>query len=211
MPDLTFIRVVSREVSSFIHENRDDISAVSTLVIAIFTIVLGVATGLLWRATKSLVRGGEDTAKRQLRAYVHVEQINALNMTTGPSPGIQIMTKNFGQTPAREIVITYRYAAFSRRNVDFDLTGAIRGQMVDLAPGQHDHLVIIVDLSAWVAMKQSVFTRATWFYVFGRIDYLDIFGKARWTEFRQLLFFGPAGPTDKEAFVVEGYSGNRST
>jgi hypothetical protein len=41
-------------------------------IIAIFTVILGMATGFLWLATKNLVIGAEDTAERQLRAYVSI-------------------------------------------------------------------------------------------------------------------------------------------
>ena len=37
-------------------------------VIAIFTIILGIATWLLWRSTDKLVIGAENMSKRQLRA-----------------------------------------------------------------------------------------------------------------------------------------------
>src|ERR1035437_9225749 len=41
-------------------------------VIALFTIILGIATWLLWRSTKKLVEGADATARHQLRAYVSV-------------------------------------------------------------------------------------------------------------------------------------------
>jgi hypothetical protein len=47
----------------FVHKNAESI-------IALFTIILGIATWLLWRATKRLVEGADRTAERQLRAYV---------------------------------------------------------------------------------------------------------------------------------------------
>ena len=42
-------------------------------VIALFTVILGIATWLLWRSTRALVEGAEKTAERQLRAYVFVK------------------------------------------------------------------------------------------------------------------------------------------
>src|SRR5215207_3972459 len=51
----------------------------------------------LWVATRSLVRGAEDTAARQLRAYVVVEP--------GAIFEIQPIIVNAGQTPAYEVVV----------------------------------------------------------------------------------------------------------
>jgi heme/copper-type cytochrome/quinol oxidase subunit 3 len=47
----------------FTHENHGPITA-------IFTIILGLGTFLVWWATHYLVEGSKKTARRQLRAYV---------------------------------------------------------------------------------------------------------------------------------------------
>src|SRR4051794_33085845 len=49
----------------FVHTYKEEI-------IAAFTVVLAIATGYLWKATRDLVDGAENTAKRQLRAYIVV-------------------------------------------------------------------------------------------------------------------------------------------
>jgi hypothetical protein len=40
--------------------------------IAIFTVILGIATGFLWLATQNLVKEAKETSKRELRAYISV-------------------------------------------------------------------------------------------------------------------------------------------
>src|SRR6187431_2243000 len=68
-------------------------------VIAVFTIVLAFATGLLWKATRELVRGAEKTAERQLRAYVLPEKAVLTNISDA-EPRYIFNAKNYGQTPA---------------------------------------------------------------------------------------------------------------
>jgi len=48
---------------------------VTDTLIAAFTALLFAATFFLWFTTRNLVRGADDTSKRQLRAYLGVERI----------------------------------------------------------------------------------------------------------------------------------------
>ena len=63
----------------FVHTFADQI-------IALFTVILAASTIALWASTARLVRGTEDTAERQLRAYVGIEklEIDAPNVITHP-------------------------------------------------------------------------------------------------------------------------------
>jgi hypothetical protein len=45
--------------------------------LTIFTLGLAIYTARLWGATRRLVEGAEDTAERQLRAYVFVKEVSA--------------------------------------------------------------------------------------------------------------------------------------
>jgi hypothetical protein len=74
-----------------------------TLVLAAFTTVLGAATIILARATNRLVSGAEDTAKRQLRAYVEAVPESLVRHFTGETVTITFKTKNTGLTPARNV------------------------------------------------------------------------------------------------------------
>jgi hypothetical protein len=68
--------------------------------------LVGIFTGMLWLATVGLVRGAEDTAKRQLRPYVYVDK--AAVVLEGDRLNAVIDVKNSGQTPA------YNFVAVSR-------------------------------------------------------------------------------------------------
>jgi hypothetical protein len=65
-----------------------------------FTCLLAGATIALWWATRDLVTGESETAKRQLRAYVGVAvgRIEKFG-SSAPVEG-SVIVKNFGQTPA---------------------------------------------------------------------------------------------------------------
>lgn len=71
--------------------------------IAVFTAVLTIFTGILAWTTWKLVRGAEDTAERQLRAYVSVEVGAAISFRVGEIIRIGMLMKNHGQTPAYKI------------------------------------------------------------------------------------------------------------
>jgi hypothetical protein len=93
------------ETGILIHRNRDDISAISTAIIAIFTVVLGVftirlssSTRIAAKAARDTVRKMDETAERQLRAYVMVGKAQAI--WPDGTVVIDINIKNFGQTPA---------------------------------------------------------------------------------------------------------------
>lgn len=76
----------------------------STVWLAFVTTPLAVFTALLWIATWRLVKGAEDTAKRQLRAYVSVASAEIIDLNAGLIPVAHLRVKNFGQTPAYDLV-----------------------------------------------------------------------------------------------------------
>jgi hypothetical protein len=68
-----------------------------------------IATFLLWVATAKLVKAAEDTAQRQLRAYIFLE--DAKVRQEGENYIIHYRITNFGQTPAHKIRLYYRALA----------------------------------------------------------------------------------------------------
>ena len=85
------------------HQNR--MLVVFTGVLALGTILLGIATLLLWRATRRLVLDGMENAERQLRAYVSVES-SSISYDQGRPPQAGVTFKNYGNTPAYEFMIS---------------------------------------------------------------------------------------------------------
>ena len=56
-----------------------------------------------WLATRSLVRGANDTGRRQLRAYLSVNPKKSANFVTGGFVRFEFLERNHGQTPAFNI------------------------------------------------------------------------------------------------------------
>lgn len=71
-------------------------------VAAYATVFLGVVTLLLWLATRGLVRGADETAKRELRAYVFIHSARLRHLDTDPLSVI-VELKNTGKTPAYNV------------------------------------------------------------------------------------------------------------
>jgi hypothetical protein len=90
-------------------EARDKFfTAFGTLVIAGFTVCLAFATVFLYFATRELVEGADQTAEKQLRAYVGLQSMEA---TVHPfeQGGFVVWAhteaRNFGQTPAYRMTV----------------------------------------------------------------------------------------------------------
>lgn len=108
-----FIKIVPPKAvdpeSSKKHEERRDYSSAEwwlvylTGTLCFITLVLAGFTGWLWHATKSLVLGADDTAKRQLRAYVTIEKAMITGLDDGDVPTATLVIKNAGQTPAHKL------------------------------------------------------------------------------------------------------------
>jgi hypothetical protein len=77
------------------------------VIMGLGTLILAVATGFLWWATRALVVGAEETAQRQLRAYVCVDGVELRNFGTSKGVEIAIRFKNVGLTPAYEVKNRY--------------------------------------------------------------------------------------------------------
>jgi hypothetical protein len=93
-------KVVSGCFGEFVHKNAESI-------IALFTVILGIATWLLWKATQKLVVGADLNAERQLRAYISFTPQSLSNAFPNFLPEASFIITNTGQTPAYNI----RYSA----------------------------------------------------------------------------------------------------
>lgn len=96
--------------------NRERHLVIATYAIAVVTTVLAFGTGLLaaytfnlWRSTGDLVKGAEDTAVRQLRAYVSFIGVRPeISPTQTPQVyewRLRPIMKNSGQTPTANLRI----------------------------------------------------------------------------------------------------------
>ena len=162
----------------FVERKDKFIIALSTIFIAFFTIILGIATGLLWRATRSLVRGAENTAERQLRAYVSV---GAPTFGKADPDSISIVIENGGETPAHQVMVglnTYWIKAADELPADFKYP-SFRD---DKNPPKIETVAVLfrnkpitftfgIDFS----VIQRIRAKEIKLFFYGQVDYVDIF------------------------------------
>src|SRR5580704_5605054 len=83
--------------------NSEAVSAAATVVLTVLTGVLAFGSIVLWLSTKRLVKGTEETAERELRAYVFVTGDRVYDLRAGQRARLVLKIKNSGQTPAYRV------------------------------------------------------------------------------------------------------------
>ncbi|WLA53189.1 hypothetical protein [Bradyrhizobium diazoefficiens] len=153
--------------------------------------LLSFATLGLWYATWRLVKGADQNAEKQLRAYVHVCDAQILHENDEWSPNIRVTIKNFGQTPARLVKHGIGHNITFVGPGDFTLK---EDQFVsDLGPGQHTTKTMIVAREMWHKLFKPMMKAGTG-YIFGEITYRDALSdKVRKTVYRFEIKFDDAG------------------
>lgn len=130
----------------------------------------------------------QETAQRQLRAYVEIGNMRVKNFRVGEAPLLSFESRNFGQTPA------YRFTLFSNWRLvgDADKERILRaecrldGSRADLASGatvtQFTELPMLEQ-----AAYDAILNGKRKFVVFGVASYRDIFGTRRRVLFKHVL------------------------
>jgi hypothetical protein len=187
----------------FIDWKPEAVTAAATIALAVLTLVLAFGTLFLWRATRALVRGADDTSQRQLRAYVGVERIK-LNGAGLSDPAykpvdttaagyvhrdfLEVILKNFGLTPAYDmrLWVNWQPMPYPQRLPDVfkypdhgatspDQPGPTLSQNILHKDQAHTGTIAIFDLRPFISTQRQ----ETMLYIYGHIDYRDIYGK-RW-------------------------------
>ena len=161
-------------------------------IIAAFTVLLFLATLALWWSTRSLVKGADKTAERQLRAYVHITE--SFFKQVGSDIVITMSYKNFGATPAIEFLGRHdvKVRPYPSDEPYVSNTDPMRSVGV-LGPGQEYSIVVNLDRPLTSDEIKSIGDGHTAVYLYGVFTYKDAFGKIRSTEFRMFVG-GPGGP-----------------
>ena len=163
----------------------------SERVIAIFTVIMGVATVILggvtwklWQVTGKLVKGADDTARRQLRAYVHIDEATIKSTKFAECPIITLIAKNFGKTPAYRVEWRTGFEFFSSLKED-DLPAPIteRGH-APLGP-----TASVIRVEQWrdsfgEETIRQMKTGTGALYVWGILKYKDAFDDPHTTAYR---------------------------
>lgn len=154
--------------------------------IALFTCLLFFATLALWWTTRKLVLGAEDTATRQLRAYVSVKLDGKMFYGADGCLNAPFITKNNGVTPTNEMRCSFFIGLF-RFPLDVELDPPVfspTSSNAALFPGeqvrQYATLPAKLNQSELAVIKKGEAA----IYVWGEVRYTDAFNKERSTKFR---------------------------
>ncbi len=160
---------------------------VTDSLLVLFTAVLAIFTGKLWASTSKLVTGAEETAKKQLRAYISavVESNRDYDGNVIPYE-TAIVVSNAGQTPAHkmtywtlsdihEFPLTKELTTPSKEDLK-----ALEAYSV-LHPGKDFYLR--PDIPEFNTANRLRITNGQAVYIWGKISYEDAFGDNHDTAF----------------------------
>jgi hypothetical protein len=159
---------------------------------------------LVWTVLVMILNG-----RRQLRAYVLPENAGLMegNMLTPPQParanipGVGMLVKNGGQTPAYDVVSWAQIAVIqvAQENIALAIPPIQRQFPHTLGGGCTFNKSLWFDrqLTAAEIADIAIGTRAIYFY--GRIEYRDAFTRTRYTNFR-LRYTGQFPPPPNVIF-----------
>lgn len=213
-----------------LHTQFDWISLVATVLLVTATIGLAYFTWRLWRATGKLVKDTEKSAQIQMRAYVGIETIalNDLHLRTktyqipnttrgdGMPHKIDIEMRNFGSTPANRVdFIATIWIKSDPLPQDGELDQILDTEKKRLAndprgfaprhsifPEQTAPMHIY--MSDLIAFREALSGQRRNVFVFGRIDYFDVFYAQHTTRF--CYYFDKTREPGKEFAAFSRYN-----
>lgn len=157
--------------------STDVLIAGFTALLFFATIILAVAAGCQFEITRR-------TARRQLKAYIFISRAEINDITTSDFK-ISLVVNNFGQTPADKTVINGR-VEISKFPLDFSSLpphNIVHLKNMTIGPGGV-HTIIITRPAAFSAEEVArLRTSDSAIYVYGKIEYRDIFNKPRETRY----------------------------
>lgn len=186
---------------------NDRLLTISTICMAIATIALALFTFALWWATRRLVIDSNESSKRQLRSYVSVVATGKIPNSLNPLlPAFQIKIRNTGQTPAAD-VRSWRGIGIHELPLVTELKPPVAVTDTDLVIGSQCESVLPIRRARPFTTEQingvQMGTHAI--YVFGRVEYRDVFDDLHFTDF--CLYETDGGP---DAGLKHAPSGNNA-
>lgn len=179
-----------------------EITAYATIIIALFTVVLGVGTIFV-------VLDAREHSRKSLRPYLFNESTGVTDRGTVPNMekadiialwgylAGYISIKNSGQTPAYNVLHWGDIAVWNISNEDA-LTGLIptpldRHSASTIPPGGTNSKLRLIEPQLTPDQILGIRSMTLAIYVFGRIEYDDAFGRHRFSNYR-LKFTGQYPP-----------------
>lgn len=177
-----------------VREPQTVLATVETILLTItifFTAWATLAASRAAKAARDSVTVAQETAQRQLRAYVHIHE--ALVLWTGDGPVAHLLIKNSGQTPAYNVV----FAAATAIGIDVEFDAApTEGERARSVIGPGGEVLKQTAPLFFPAVDDptSPVSRAR-FYAWGSVFYDDAFGVSRYCHFRYVMTQRMTGDT----------------
>jgi len=157
----------------FLDGHNGAVTALATLVVAVFTWRLFVATEKLWNSGENELKHAQVVSATQFRAYVGVSDSKLVGSSKVKA---QITLKNFGHTPASNVVHLCQigldaFPGSTNTGANIAEDDELEGRKV-LFPGSHyqyESKQLPVGTTDWTAL--GVETKAI--YVRGTVTYID--------------------------------------
>ena len=148
------------------------------------TAVIAIANVFLVIKTAGLVKVTQDTARRQLRAYVLLSKAKVDNGRIPNLRRAEIILRNFGSTPASKVRC---WMGLDVR--EFPLTSGLREAGEDLwlssdALGSDRESTLANAAPLQPSLESALLAGNAAVYAYGEARYMDIFGNACHTRFR---------------------------
>ncbi len=163
----------------------------ATVALAWITGVLAFFTALLWGATYCLVRNAKDTARRQLRAYISLTGGDIVVSEEKKEFRVALKFINCGQTPAYSVSSSFEAEIRELQNVNLPELGQVfpsakpigeRDSNTIAGPGIH---INTAEVKGFINDQlEHVRSRTSAIFVWGEINYIDIFDQPHWLKFR---------------------------
>jgi hypothetical protein len=191
----------THECESFWEKTTSDPVAMFTLVLALSTIGLWMATIGLYKSGQNQLRLTREAEKRELRAYIGHHSIhfeNALAIKNGkeiiaPLGPVKYFDWNYGRTPALNVEMFVRT----------ELGRAPEKLLSELEDADRQNVVQIVHPGQNLGRIVSRYTPDQTFFMYGYVDYDDIFND-RWRHRFAFSYDPERARRGGEAWVAHG-------
>ena len=169
----------------FLKADGEAITAFFTLVLGISTIGLWLSTQKLWRVTDRTLGHAEDTAKRELRAYIGVEPRGVTRVAGQDLLFGHFAIRNFGRIPAKNISMYTLTDYYADPTTMVFKVGQIYKSKTTLPP--RAEMVFgaasAVDIDSIDIIEDGSADYIGFIFVYGKVTYTDEFNTDGWTEF----------------------------
>jgi hypothetical protein len=173
---------------TFLERHDKSVVGAFTIVLAISTIGLWLATNKLWDAARNQFTHSEETAKRQLRAYINMTNCH-LEYLTSFSQRLEayVVFTNSGQTPAYSVRNSGNFAISRTGEEVFNNLPAQRESSSTVGRDGSVNKKLIAPRLLTQADYSGLGNGSLTLWVYGRLTYKDAFGGDHFTNYRMLI------------------------